>query len=208
MATAQPPHPSTEGLTIPVCCAATHSGSPSARPHHRPRPGRGHPHLDAAAREVAALARGLTALGVEPGDRLLIAMSKRAEHWVTDLAAVHLGALPCSTYDTLSTEQLGALARHSAATVLVLEGEEQLRLWGPVLDDLPRLRAVVVLDQRSLPADDPRCLAYSAVRGALPPDDAAFEALTDTATPTSRWRWCTPRAPPATPRAWCSPTAT
>ncbi|MEV6263523.1 AMP-dependent synthetase/ligase [Streptomyces sp. NPDC051784] len=133
--------------------------------------------------EVAALTRGLSALGLERGDRVLIAMSKRAEHWITDLAAIHIGALPCSTYDTLSSEQIGALARHSAATVLILEGQEQVRLWQPVLDGLPHLRAVVVLDWSAAPADDPRFVGYTAVRGALPPDDTAFEALADAATP-------------------------
>ncbi|MCQ4211705.1 AMP-dependent synthetase/ligase [Streptomyces longispororuber] len=133
--------------------------------------------------EVAALTRGFTQLGLRRGERVLIALSKRAEHWVTDLAAIHVGALPCSTYDTLSTEQIGALARHSAATVLVLEGAEQMRRWAPVLDDLPELRAVVVLDWSVAPADDPRFVSYAAVRNALPPDDAAFEQLTDSARP-------------------------
>ncbi|GHB26089.1 MULTISPECIES: AMP-dependent synthetase/ligase [Streptomyces] len=133
--------------------------------------------------EVAALTRGLVTLGLDRGDRVLIAMSKRAEHWIADLAAVHIGALPCSTYDTLSTAQIGALARHSAATVLALEGEEQMRRWRPVLKDLPHLRAVVILDWDAAPADDPRFVGYSAVRGALPPDDSSFEALTDAADP-------------------------
>ncbi|WP_327659131.1 MULTISPECIES: AMP-dependent synthetase/ligase [unclassified Streptomyces] len=132
--------------------------------------------------EAAALTRGLAQLGLGRGDRLLIAMSKRAEHWVTDLAAAHIGALPCSTYDTLSGEQIGVIARHSAATVLVLEGAEQVRRWASVLDDLPNLRAVVVLDWSAAPADDPRFVSYAAVRNALPPDDAAFESLTDAVT--------------------------
>ncbi|WP_235875133.1 AMP-binding protein [Saccharopolyspora aridisoli] len=55
--------------------------------------------------EVSALTRGLTALRLRRGDRMLIAISKRPEHWVCDLAAIHIGALPCTTYDTLSTEQ-------------------------------------------------------------------------------------------------------
>nr|WP_217422761.1 AMP-dependent synthetase/ligase [Streptomyces sp. 8P21H-1] len=133
--------------------------------------------------EVAALARGLTLLGLEKGDRMLIAMSKRAEHWITDLAAVHIGALACSTYDTLSSEQIAAVARHSAAVVLVLQGKQQMDRWQPVLDDLPNLRAVVVLDWEAAPAGDPRFVSYAAVRGALPPDDAAFETLTDAVTP-------------------------
>ncbi|MFF3349763.1 AMP-dependent synthetase/ligase [Streptomyces sp. NPDC002779] len=133
--------------------------------------------------ETAALTRGLTALGLRRGDRMLISMSRRPEHWIADLAAVHIGALSSSTYDTTDTEELGALARHSGAAVLVLEGEEQVRRWQPVLDGLPGLRAVVVLDWNAARVGDPRFVSYPAVRGAAPPDDAAFEALTDSASP-------------------------
>ncbi|ANZ40324.1 AMP-dependent synthetase [Lentzea guizhouensis] len=130
--------------------------------------------------EVAVLTRGLAAVGLGRGNRMLIAMSKRPEHWIADLAAVHLGALPCSTYDTLSTEQIRYVARHSAATVLVLEGEEQLRRWQPVLDDLPQLRSVVVLDPAVAPAGDIRFVSYADLRG---DEDPAFETLTDDITP-------------------------
>ncbi|MEV6165424.1 AMP-dependent synthetase/ligase [Streptomyces sp. NPDC052052] len=183
MTTAEPLHESVEGLTITRLLrrnAQQFAEHPALTTGIGPDAGTlSWTQLRA---EVAALTRGLTALGLNAGERMLIAMSRRAEHWVADLAAIHIGALPCSTYDTLSTEQIGAVARHSAATVLVLEGEEEMRRWQPVLADLPHLRAVVVLDWDAAPADDPRFVSYAAVRGAVPPDDAAFEALTDAAT--------------------------
>ncbi len=52
---------------------------------------------------------------------MLIMMSSRPEHWLVDLAAVHLGAVPSTIYPTLSTDQLRYLALHSAAQVLVLK---------------------------------------------------------------------------------------
>ncbi|MFD8520137.1 AMP-dependent synthetase/ligase [Streptomyces capillispiralis] len=184
MATPEQLHESVEGLTIPGLLRRN-ARRFAARPALTTGPGPDAGTLSWAQlrAEVAALTRGLTVLGLRRGDRMLIAMTRRAEHWVADLAAVHAGALPCSTYDTLSTEQIGAVARHSGATVLVLEGEEQVRRWRPVLDDLPNLRAVVVLDWDAAPADDPRFVSYAAVRGATPPDDAAFEELTDAVTP-------------------------
>ncbi|MFI8946719.1 AMP-dependent synthetase/ligase [Streptomyces sp. NPDC053750] len=183
MATAEQLHESVEGLTITALLrrnARQYAERPALTTGLGP---------DAATlswsqlrAEVAALTRGLLALGLEQDDRMLIAMSKRAEHWITELAAVHVGALPCSTDETLSTEQIGAVARHSAATVLVLEGTEQMRCWQPVLDELPSLRAVVVLDWEAAPVGDQRFVGYAAVRGAAPPDDDAFEALTDAVT--------------------------
>ncbi|MEU7469498.1 AMP-dependent synthetase/ligase [Streptomyces sp. NPDC044984] len=183
MATAEQLHESVEGLTITALLRRNAQQYPE-----RPAlttgigPDAGTLSWSQLRAEVAALTRGLSALGLEQDDRMLIAMSRRAEHWITELAAVHVGALPCSTYDTLSTEQIGAVARHSAATVLVLEGREQMRRWQPVLDDLPSLRAVVVLDREAAPAGDQRFVGYPAVRGAVPPDDDAFEMLTDAVT--------------------------
>src|SRR4051794_10245138 len=69
--------------------------------------------------EIAAFTFGLAELGLSDGDRMLIMMSKRTEHWVADLAAMHLGAIPCTTYDTLSSDQIRYVARHSAAPVIV-----------------------------------------------------------------------------------------
>ncbi|MBF8175056.1 long-chain fatty acid--CoA ligase [Streptomyces olivaceus] len=185
MAITEPPHTSAEGLTITALLrrnALEYAERPALTTGLGPDAGT--LSWSQLRAEVAALARGLAAVGLERGDRVLVAMSMRAEHWITELAAVHLGALPCSTYDTLSTGQIRAVARHSAATVLVLEGGEQMRRWRPVLDDLPALRAVVVLDREAAaPAGDPRFVSYAAVRGAVPPQDAAFEALTDAVTP-------------------------
>ncbi|MEU6273706.1 AMP-dependent synthetase/ligase [Streptomyces populi] len=183
MTTAEPLHQYVEGLTITRLLRRNAQEFPE-RPALTAGPGPDAGTLTWAQlrAEVAALTRGLAALGLNRGDRMLVAMSRRPEHWVTDLAAVHLGALSCSTYDTLSSEQIGDIVRHSAATVVVLEGEEQLRRWRLALEGLPGIR-VVVLDRDAAPADDPRYVGYSAVRNAVPPDDAAFEALTDAATP-------------------------
>lgn len=92
--------------------------------------------------EVAALARGLADAGLRAGDRMLIMVSGRFEHWFADLAAVHLGAVPSTVYATLAPDQLRYLARHSGATVVVAEDP---RKWKPVLDELddpPRMLVV------------------------------------------------------------------
>lgn len=134
--------------------------------------------------EVAALTRGLSLVGLQRDDRVLISMSKRTEHWITDLASVHLGALPCTLYETLSTEQIRHVAQHSAATMAVLEGAEELRRWEPVLDELPHLRTVVVLDPSLIPPDDGRFVTYSGLRGDTADEaaDPEFEELTDALT--------------------------
>src|SRR5262245_33789087 len=59
---------------------------------------------------VAQLAAGFAAEGVRPGEVVLIMMSSRPEHWLVDLALVHLGAIPSTVYATLSPDQLRYLA--------------------------------------------------------------------------------------------------
>nr|BFE59273.1 AMP-dependent synthetase/ligase [Dactylosporangium thailandense] len=106
--------------------------------------------------EVAEISRGLAEIGLRPGRHMLIMMSGRPEHWLVDLAAVHLGAVPSTVYPTLSPEQLRYLAVHSRAQVLVLEGAAELARWRPILPDLPDLRRIVLVDE---PAPDDISLA-------------------------------------------------
>jgi long-chain acyl-CoA synthetase len=106
---------------------------------------------------------------------------------VADLAATHLGAIPCTTYETLSPDQIRFVARHSAAPVIVAEGAEQLARLLPVIDDLPALRRVIVVEETDLPAGDDRFVSYEDVweRGGVRRVDLAgeFERLSDAVTP-------------------------
>ena len=136
--------------------------------------------------EVAALARGLADLGLAKGDRLMIMMSSRPEHWVADLAAVHVGAIPCTAYATLSGEQVCYVAEHSAATAVVLEGEAELARWREVIPALPNLRHVIVVDPDAA-VDGAPFVRWHSVRargGALHAGDPeVFEAMTAAAAP-------------------------
>ena len=180
MAPTEQLHRSVEGMTIPALLRRNaRDFSQHTALTTGPDPTAGSLTWSQLRAEVAALTRGFARLGVTRGDRVLIAMSRCAEHWVADLAAIHLGALPCSTYDTLSAEQLHELIEHSAASLVVLQGKEEVRKWQPLLDEVPHVRAVVVLDQQAVPEDDPRFVGYPTVRRSVPPDEQEFESLTD-----------------------------
>ncbi|WP_163865042.1 AMP-dependent synthetase/ligase [Myxococcus eversor] len=112
---------------------------------------------------TAALSRGLGALGLQRGERMMIMMSSRPEHWLIDYAAVHLGAIPCTAYQTLSTEQVGYVAQHSAATVVVLEGAEEVARWRPILKALFSLKRIIVVDAAAVPAGDSRYVSFAQV---------------------------------------------
>jgi long-chain acyl-CoA synthetase len=136
--------------------------------------------------EVAALARGLADLGLRAGQRLMIMSASRPEHILVDLAAANLGAIPCTAYSTLSTEQLRYVVDHSSAPIAVIAGSDELPRWQAVLDDLPGVRHVVVFDGDVVPDDD-RFLTYARLRerGAELHRDSpgTFETLTDAIKP-------------------------
>ena len=78
-------------------------------------------------------------------------LPNRAAHVLADLGAVHAGGVPVTFYATLAAEQVGFVAGDCAARIAVLDGADQLARWAPVLDALPELRKVIVLDGAACP---------------------------------------------------------
>ncbi|MFF7333552.1 AMP-binding protein [Streptomyces sp. NPDC008150] len=81
------------------------------------------------------LAAGYAALGVQRGDHVLLMMTNRPEHWLSDLALTRLGAVPVSVYGTSSPPQVRHIARNCRARLAVVDGASHVRSWAPLLDD-------------------------------------------------------------------------
>ena len=97
---------------------------------------------DEAVRRRAA---GLAALGVGRGDTVGFMLTNRPAFFLTDCAAMHLGATCFSLYNTSSPEQIEYVVSDAANRVLVTEQE----FLGQVLEARERvdsLEHVVVLD--------------------------------------------------------------
>ncbi|WP_018656499.1 AMP-dependent synthetase/ligase [Actinomadura flavalba] len=112
-------------------------------------------------RDALVTAAGFAALGLEPGDVVALMMPNRTEHVLADLGAVHAGGVPATVYATLAPDQIAFVAADCSATVAVLDGAEQLARWLPVLDRLPALRRVVVVDPAAVPDGDERFLSFA-----------------------------------------------
>ncbi|RAY13944.1 long-chain fatty acid--CoA ligase [Actinomadura craniellae] len=100
------------------------------------------------------LAAGYVALGLEPGDVVALMMPNRSEHVLADYGAVHAGGTPSTIYATLAPDQVAYVVGHCAAKFAVLEGRDQLDRWEPVLERLPALRRIIVLDPAACPPGD------------------------------------------------------
>ncbi|TDC60978.1 long-chain fatty acid--CoA ligase [Actinomadura sp. GC306] len=99
-------------------------------------------------------AAGFAALGLEAGDVVALMMPNRSEHILADLGAVHAGGIPTTVYATLAPDQIAFVAADCSAKYAVLDGRDQLDRWEPVLDRLPELRKVIVVEAADCPAGD------------------------------------------------------
>jgi long-subunit acyl-CoA synthetase (AMP-forming) len=70
---------------------------------------------------VGELAAGLAGLGVGRGDTVAIMLTNRPEFHLVDVAAMHLGAIAFSIYNTSSPEQIEYLLGDAANRLLVTE---------------------------------------------------------------------------------------
>lgn len=72
--------------------------------------------------EVAALARGLVAAGLQPGDRVGIICPTRYEWALVDFAILYAGCVTVPVYETSSPAQIAAILKDSGARGIVVEG--------------------------------------------------------------------------------------
>jgi long-chain acyl-CoA synthetase len=91
------------------------------------------------ADRVARGAAGFRALGVGPGDRVVLMIRNVPEFHVLDMAITMCGATPISIYNSSSPEQVQYVVEHSRATVGVVEDDALLGRFAAVRADLPHL---------------------------------------------------------------------
>ncbi len=96
--------------------------------------------------QVTALARGLVAAGVGPGDRVGIMSRTRYEWTVADFALWFAGAVPVPIYETSSAEQVSWILGDSGAAACFVETGAHAELLGSLQAALPGLRHVWTFD--------------------------------------------------------------
>jgi long-chain acyl-CoA synthetase len=93
------------------------------------------------AQRVRDIAAGLAALGLRRGDTLALMLVNRPEFHLVDTAALHLGAVPFSLYNSSSPEQVAHLLADAAPRVVVTE-----RAFADLIPRSSSVEHVVVVD--------------------------------------------------------------
>ncbi|MBT0994870.1 AMP-dependent synthetase/ligase [Cellulomonas sp. DKR-3] len=102
--------------------------------------------------EVVAVAKGLVARGVQPGDRVGIMSRTRYEWSLLDWAAWAAGAVPVPLYETSSAEQVAWILTDADVSLLVVENAGHAAVAAQVAEETPAVREVLVIDDGAVDA--------------------------------------------------------
>ncbi len=97
--------------------------------------------------EVRKRAKGLLALGVEPGDRVAI-MAPNSPQWAyADLGILSVGAISVPVYQTEGINTLLHILQDSSSRLLILQAPMVAAELMQRLDEVPQLEKIILLDQ-------------------------------------------------------------
>ncbi|SBT88555.1 long-chain acyl-CoA synthetase [Streptomyces sp. DI166] len=99
------------------------------------------------AGQVQAVAKGLIAEGLMPGDRLAVMARTTYEWTLLDFAAWAAGLVTVPVYPTSSVFQTRWILQDSGAVALVTESVAQAAALGPELEHIPDLRHLWVMEK-------------------------------------------------------------
>jgi len=125
----------------------------------------------AFAAEVTAVARGLIAAGVEPGDRVALLSRTRYEWTLVDYAILAVGAATVPIYETSSAEQIRWILSDSGAVAAVVETAKHAALVEQARDAAVELKVWRIAPE----GDEPGAVERLVTRGADVPDEAVLE---------------------------------
>ncbi len=103
-------------------------------------------------REVIAVAKGIIAAGVAPGDRVGVMSATRYEWTLVDYAIWYAGGVTVPIYETSSAEQVQWILSDSDAVAVFLEGAKHKSAFLEVKSDLPAVSTAWVFDEGAIDA--------------------------------------------------------
>ena len=124
---------------------------------------------------VARTAKALAAEGLRAGDRVAI-MADVCEEWlICDQAAQSLGAIVYGIYPTASPQEVEHQMRDGGAVLFIAEDQEYVDRILPLVERLPDLRRIIVVDDTALFAfSHDKVVAYAKLLDAAGDADLAW----------------------------------
>ncbi len=103
-----------------------------------------------AQEEVKAFAMGLAAMGVGPGDKVLIVGDNRPRLYWTMVTAQAIGAVPVPVYQDSVAREMAYVVEHAGVRVAVVEDQEQVDKLLEIRPQVPSLETIIYQDTRGL----------------------------------------------------------
>ena len=141
-----------------------------------------------AAHLIASAAMGLEHLGLARGERVAI-MGDVCEEWlIADQAAQALGAVVYGIYPTASTPEVEYQLQDGGASIFIAEDQEYLDKVLPLIDRLPALRQIVIIDDSALLGfDHPKLVRWSALLEQAQADPRSSPSTSDSRASSIDW---------------------
>lgn len=95
--------------------------------------------------QVMLVARGLMALGLEPGSVVVIMAANSPQWFLSAIGTIAAGGIPAGIYTTTPAEQCCYIAEHSDAVIAIVQDQATANIFLRLRDRLPRLKAIVVM---------------------------------------------------------------
>ena len=140
-----------------------------------------------ASADVSALSRGLRALGVMPGDRVVLVSENRPEWGIADLAIMSAGALTVPAYTTNTVDDHTHILTDCGAAVAIVSSARLAERLLPAASALDEVKTIVALEAPAGTAKGVDIVNWHDLiaRGREQPDDTmakiAEQVRTDTA---------------------------
>jgi long-chain acyl-CoA synthetase len=137
-----------------------------------------------AARQVAALAGSLKAIGLEPGDRVALVSENRPEWLISDLAIMAAGCVTVPTYTTNTIRDHSHILENSGARAVIVSNQKLAKNLVPAVLTSNECHHVIAMEAlRSVQTPDwVSCHSWPKLASA----DADVGALTEEAAGTGR----------------------
>ena len=98
------------------------------------------------AADVRALARGLIALGVKPGDRVALIAENRPEWLISDLAIMSVGAITVPAFATNTVDDNRHVLTHSGARGVIISNTSIAKRTLPAAMLAPELNFLIAME--------------------------------------------------------------